>query len=231
MHRIISRTASKSFIGSTPGEYITYLLRSQMQEDRDSLPIIDLYGYEHVVYVLDGLIYSLKNWPKVCSDGQSDSVLVTSSPTNQSMALGSQLGKMQAEEEVDHQAEKDSRGEKSTQGVRFFTRSESITYASAMDEEEVLRSNSQFFGTPASPVSSGPLQEAFPLAKQPHLLKPYAKKEHLFRSPRPLLLEGTDSSNVNGNGDDRTTEEMDGEESGLGGADTLPVAYSQLDSR
>ena len=126
------------------------------------------------------------------------------------------------------------RDQKSNQGIRFFTRSESITSASAVDEEEVLRSNSQFFGTPASPVSSGPLQEAFPLAKQPHLLKPYAKKEHLFRSPRPLLLEGADSSANTGStwaSDNRGTEEMDGEENGSGGAGTLPVAYSQVDSR
>lgn len=44
VQRIISRTASKSFIGSTPGEYITYLLRSQTHEDEDCLPVIDLYG-------------------------------------------------------------------------------------------------------------------------------------------------------------------------------------------
>ena len=203
-----------------------------MQEDRNSLPIIDLYGYEHVVYVLDGLIYTLKNWPKVCSDDQSDSVLVASSPTNQLTALSSRPDKAQSEE-VDHQVERGG-DQKSNRGIRFFTRSESITYASAMDEEEVLKSNSQFFGTPASPLSSGPLQEAFPLAKQPHLLKPYAKKEQLFRSPRPLLLEGNDSNASNGGtwaDDDRGTEEMDGEENGSSGAGTLPVAYSQLNSR
>ena len=203
-----------------------------MQEDRDSLPIIDLYGYEHVVYILDGLIYTLKNWPNVCSDDQSDSVLLTSSPTNQLTPLSSQPDKVQSEG-VDHQMEKGG-DRKSNQGIRFFTRSESITFASAVDEEEVLRSNSQFFGTPASPVSSGPLQEAFPLAKQPHLLKPYAKKEHLFRSPRPMFLEGADS-NVNSGGtwtgDDGVTEEMDGEENGSSRASTLPVAYSQLDTR
>lgn len=203
-----------------------------MQEDRDSLPIIDLYGYEHVVYVLDGLIYTLNNWPKASSDDQSDSVLVTSSPTNQMSASNSQPDEMQLEE-VDHQVDKDGE-QKASAGIRFFTRSESISYASAKDEEEVLKSNSQFFGMPASPVSSGPLQEAFPLAKQPHLLKPYAKKEQLFRSPRPLLLEGssnTGSSSNNWASEGKGTEEMDGGEDGSGGPGTLPVAYTQLDNR
>ncbi len=30
--------------GSTPGEYITYLLRTQSCEDQETLPVIDLYG-------------------------------------------------------------------------------------------------------------------------------------------------------------------------------------------
>lgn len=67
---------------------------------------------------------------------------------------------------------------------RFFARTESIVDS----EEEVQKCNAEFFGTAASPVpSSGPLQEAFPLAKQPHLLKPYARKEQLFSSPNPTL--------------------------------------------
>ena len=36
---------SRSFIGSTPGEYITFLLRAHAREDRECLPVLDLYGW------------------------------------------------------------------------------------------------------------------------------------------------------------------------------------------
>ena len=57
----------------------------------------------------------------------------------------------------------------------------------APTKEEIQKINAKFFGT--TPTSPGPFgdplqQEAFPLAKQPHLLKPDARKEHLFQSPR-----------------------------------------------
>ncbi len=44
VQRIITRTASKSFIGSTPGEYMTYLLRSDNSKEDRCLPVMDLYG-------------------------------------------------------------------------------------------------------------------------------------------------------------------------------------------
>ena len=34
----------RSFVGSTAGEYIVYLLRSQANEDELCLPVVDLYG-------------------------------------------------------------------------------------------------------------------------------------------------------------------------------------------
>ena len=36
--------ASRSFIDSTPGEYVVSLLRSRDHEDRDCLPVLDLYA-------------------------------------------------------------------------------------------------------------------------------------------------------------------------------------------
>ena len=39
-----SHDSYRSFIGSTPAEYMTYLLRAHAREDTDCLPVIDLYG-------------------------------------------------------------------------------------------------------------------------------------------------------------------------------------------
>ena len=39
-----SQNSYRSFIGSTPAEYMTYLLRAHSKEDAGCLPVIDLYG-------------------------------------------------------------------------------------------------------------------------------------------------------------------------------------------
>ena len=46
-----SGRTSRSFVGSTPSEYIAYLIRSHAHEDQQSLPVLDLYGYVHLQYV------------------------------------------------------------------------------------------------------------------------------------------------------------------------------------
>ena len=116
-----------------------------------------------------------------------------------------------ADDEDETPASQDAREKQKS--ARFFERSESITVA----EEEVQKSNELFFGTPGSPggQSSGPLQEAFPLAKQPHLLRSNAKKEQLFSNPRQPLLEV---------GGDKAGESSVSLEERRG----LPVSYSHL---
>ena len=89
--------------------------------------------------------------------------------------------------------------------VTFFTRTESV---SANSEEEVQRSNDQFFGEEKG-VFNRPV-ETYPLAKQPHLLQPYAQKEQLFGSG------GRDSM---GGMRDEISKTI------------LPVSYSRNDSR
>ena len=150
-----------------------------------------LCRYEHVVFVLDALIYTLTHWPKsarIRTDQSQPSNRTTSShgqSTNQETSL---TGRGIAE--------------------RFFERSESIVASSGTSESdcdpEIKKSNQKFFGPTATLLKSPdlvgnsnlfaggqggentfsrPLSEAFPLAQQPHLLKPHAKKEHLFSSP------------------------------------------------
>ena len=225
VQRIITRTASKSFIGSTPGEYITYLLRCQSQEYDDCLPVMDLYGlviisiyciqsliyllrYEHVVYMLDGLLYTLNHWPKaateLCKIMQSDPGKVTS-PSKRIKTSSTGDETMETEK---------------PQETRFFSRSESIIIS-----EEVQKSNDQFFDTATSPVPTGdPLQEAFPLARQPHLLQPYARKEQLFNSPHPL--ESSEGKSMEGICEEG---EKDGQDNTF--PSCLPLSYLHLKDR
>ena len=118
-------------------------------------------------------MYTLNNWPKM----QTQSLL------NKTMMSSQTNENAESDAKTDDDVESVSR-KRSASEERFFARTESIVDS----EEEVQKCNAEFFGTAASPVpSSGPLQEAFPLAKQPHLLKPYARKEQLFSSPNPTL--------------------------------------------
>ena len=95
---------------------------------------------------------------------------------------------------------------------RFFKRSESIIGSSGASESEedheTKKSNQKFFGPRGAVIESPdlmgdrtffagkemsegrfsqPLSEAFPLAQQPHLLRPNAKKEQLFNSSQGRL--------------------------------------------
>ena len=134
--------------------------------------------YEHVVYILDSLIYTLTNWPKAATPTlPSPPPTTTDKPVAATLDFSEEADDaVMADEEDEESSAQDAREKQKS--ARFFERSESITIA----QDEVQKSNEQFFGTPGSPggQSSGPLQEAFPLAKQPHLLRSNAKKEQLF---------------------------------------------------
>ncbi|CAI8007414.1 E3 ubiquitin-protein ligase UBR5 [Geodia barretti] len=233
-----SHDSYRSFIGSTPAEYMTYLLRAHAKEDTDCLPVIDLYGYEHVVFVLDALIYTLTHWPKaavVQTDQSNQSNPATTSPPssgNQSTNQNTGTEPLQMEHtsatDMDTAVARDE---------RFFKRSESILASSGTSESEgdheTQKSNQNFFGPRRALIESPdfvgnesffgggasegqfsqPLSEAYPLAQQPHLLKPNAKKEQLFSTPGRLGGEGEGGGGGEGREERRT------------GRRELPVSY------
>lgn len=175
---------------------------------------IFICSYEHVVYMLDGLFYTLNNWPKAVimatlnSNQSKVNDLSVLEPTNQSKATdNTELESHQME--IDDNTRTTSRTESQ---YRFFKRTESVTITTG-DDPEILRHNEQFFGTDGTATTlaleqpelagpptpwrgaqdgrfSQPLNEAYPLAQKPHLLKPFAKKEHLFSSSM-LSSEGS----------------------------------------
>ncbi|XP_048584846.1 uncharacterized protein LOC5508594 isoform X2 [Nematostella vectensis] len=59
-----------SMPGASPEEYLMFLLRAHSNEHRDTLPVIDMLCYEHMVYVLDAFIYSINNWPRLDTSAQ-----------------------------------------------------------------------------------------------------------------------------------------------------------------
>ena len=187
------------------------------------------------MYVLDALIYTLTYWPKSASiqTDQSNST----NPMTSSARQTTNREELQVEPTQTVPMETST---SQTHDTRFFKRSESILASSGAESEgdaEMRKSNRKFFGIsqglPSSPDLAGngkslgggqgnkgnfsqPLSEAFPLAQQPHLLKPFAKKEQLFSSPS-RVQGGCEGEEEGEGGEERRR--------GKGGA-SLPVSYS-----
>ena len=70
-----------------------------------------------------------------------------------------------------------------------------------------MASKSFFGGGEQEGRFSQPLSEAFPLAQQPHLLRPNVKKEQLFSSPGRLVGEGGGEGGEGGRRERREGEE------------------------
>ena len=161
-----------------------------------------------MVYVLDGLLYSLKHWPKPVVDRLSlllnDKDKATPIDHLSSGSVPIELKKPKRE---DDQA--------SAPNSKFFKRTESVSVTES-DDSSIEMSNLQFFGEGGgsnlvlenpemvgAPSSweklsnsfSRSLNEDYPLASQPHLLKPFAKKEALFRKEQ---AEGVESEKGDG---------------------------------
>ena len=180
--------------------------------------------------MLDGLIYTINNWPKAIvtlAVNQSDCSEPSYSESSNHFEASENSQLDSHHMDVDDDSKPTSKTE--TQH-RFFQRTESVTIVRG-DHPEIQRRNEQFFGTDGSATTlaieqpehagpptpwksqdsrfSQPLNEAYPLAQRPHLLKPFAKKEHLFGAPSSSEREA----------------EMDREE-GRGKKPRLSVSYS-----
>ena len=121
------------------------------------------YRYEHVVYMLDALMYSLSKWPKEVTAQSYSAVAEDCSKNNPTAAVTAS-----SDEQPPPQS---SMATPNSTISRFFQRTQSITlnYADDVDEHsEVVTANSSF---------NRSIMEEIPLAQQPHLLEPFLKKE------------------------------------------------------
>lgn len=148
--------------GASPPEYLMYLLRAHTGEADKSLPVLDVESYEHVVYVLDALLYSLNKWQHTMQvisarPCQLEDEVITSEPCD-----GSRPNTVSASRE------------------EFFQRTESLS-------DPNKAANDSFFNQSLSPDSSNRdtsssayLHTDIPLVQKPHLLQPFASREALF---------------------------------------------------
>ena len=192
-----------------------------------------------MVFVLDALIYTLTNWPKSLINQSLSTSTVTSQPSPAEETDRPEAVQMEHAPSQTETTAQDAENNREN----FFKRSESILSGAATDQDdpETVKSNQKFFGPPrallespdlvgppnpwgvdqAESSFSRPLSEAFPLAQQPHLLKPYAKKEHLFSSPA-RVREATDGGGKGGGREPETSRQA---------GPSLPVSYTKQKER
>ena len=160
---------------------------------------VSSFSYEHVVYILDALLYTLGTWPKP----ETQFILKDPLSPEEQRALD-EKEKQEREKKEREERERKERREKEriTREKKIkegrdpdeIDLSEPLFIRTESEDERTQRYNAEFFRTASSPVApKGPFEEAFPLAKQPHLLQPYALKEQLFASNQDQEMKDEDT--------------------------------------
>jgi hypothetical protein len=151
-------------------------MRAHNSEHRDSLPILDVTALRHIAYVLDAIIFYIRATSDMEMDHRSDpnNMWADDQDENDNEELDDDLTSSIVMD-TDSMDESDLRP---SLGRRhgFFTRSESTLC----------------LGCPPPDPFNTPMTEALPLADQPHLLHPNARREELFKmSKQPITLPQT----------------------------------------
>ncbi|CAB3231410.1 unnamed protein product [Arctia plantaginis] len=152
--------------GSARREFLAYclsLLRAHSAEHAEQLPVLDVAALKHVAYVLDALVYYMRAAQPQPHHHQH---LWTQDENeneegDEEMVVGGAAA-----------AESDSEGDSSRGRAHgFFQRSDSTLC----------------LGCPPPDPFNMTMQDALPLADQPQLLQPNARREELFGMPRQLV--------------------------------------------
>ncbi|XP_052003606.1 E3 ubiquitin-protein ligase UBR5 isoform X6 [Xyrauchen texanus] len=167
---------------SARGDFLNYalsLMRSHNDEHSDVLPVLDVCSLKHVAYVFQALIY----WIKAMNlQTTLDTTQIDRKRNRELLELG--LDNEDSEHENDEDTnqsstlqDKDEEPVPAEAGQHhpFFRRSDSMTFLGCI---------------PPNPFEV-PLAEAIPLADQPHLLQPNARKEDLFGRPSQGLYSSS----------------------------------------
>lgn len=167
------------------------------------------------MYILDALLYTLGTWPKP----ETQFILKDPLSPEEQKDLDEKERKERENKEREERERKERREKeriarekkiKEGRDPDEIDLSEPLFIRTESEEERTQRYNAEFFRTASSPVApKGPFEEAFPLAKQPHLLQPYALKEQLFASNQDQEMKDED----------------------MPSSSSLPVSYLDLDSR
>jgi hypothetical protein len=153
-------------------DFLTYclsLMRAHNSEHRDSLPVLDVTALRHVAFVLDSIIYYMRASNDLDCD-RNDSTAWDDQDDNENEDVDDEFTSsivMDTDSVDDNDMIRPSLGKRHS----FFQRSESTLC----------------LGCPAPDPFSTPMAEAIPLAEQPQLLQPNARREDLFGMPKQAI--------------------------------------------
>lgn len=152
-----------NYAQSSRRDFLTYalsLMRSHSSEHRDSLPVLDVTALRHIAYVVDGIVYYMRSGT---DNDKSDSSSWTDADENEN-----DDSEYEIQMNCDNESIDDDVCNASGSRHTFFQRSESTLC----------------LGCPPPDPFNLPMNEALPLADQPHLLHPNASREDLFGIPK-----------------------------------------------
>ncbi|KRT83810.1 hypothetical protein AMK59_4307, partial [Oryctes borbonicus] len=180
-------------------EFLSYclsLMRAHNGEHLDSLPILDVSALKHVAYVFDALIYYMRSGTN--TDTNENEVLREGLPLpawNDQDENENEEG----EEEIPVAMETESLDDQEVSNIASMSNS---MHNSSLSSSGKGRKHSFFqrsestlcLGCPPPDPFETPMAEALPLADQPHLLQPNARREDLFGIPKqPITLSSNKS--------------------------------------
>lgn len=148
-------------------------MRAHNSEHRDSLPVLDVTALRHVAYVLDAVIFYMRASNELDCD-RNDSNAWDDQEDNENDDVDDEFTTSLV---MDTDSIDDSDMARPSLGKRhgFFQRSESTLC----------------LGCPAPDSFNTPMNEALPLADQPQLLQPNARREDLFGMPKQAITVPT----------------------------------------
>lgn len=144
-------------------------MRAHNSEHRDSLPVLDVTALRHVAYVLDAVIFYMRASNELDCD-RNDSNAWDEQEDNENDDVDDEFTTslvMDTDSIDDNDMARPSLGKRHG----FFQRSESTLC----------------LGCPAPDSFNTPMTEALPLADQPQLLQPNARREDLFGMPKQAI--------------------------------------------
>ncbi|XP_019763425.1 E3 ubiquitin-protein ligase UBR5 isoform X4 [Dendroctonus ponderosae] len=185
-------------------EFLSYclsLMRAHNSEHLDSLPILDVSALKHVAYVFDALIYFMRSG---MLDQRDDDVKSQSGTLPLPPAYDQDENENdEADEDIAVNMDTDSLDDQEVSNLAnnlstglSNTGQQSAFQGKGRKHLFFQRSESTLcLGCPPPDPFETPMSEALPLADQPHLLQPNARREDLFGIPKqPVTLTSTGSA-------------------------------------
>lgn len=196
---------------NTRREFLTYalsLMRSHSSEHRDSLPVLDVTALRHIAYVLDGIVFYMRSAKENDVSGGNGTATAVDCGQRGSGAADMNLWPDVDENENDDDDEDmpmDGGADGAAGGVRdggeFGDSTSQGVSSHGRRQSFFQRSESTLcLGCPPPDPFNTPMYESLPLADQPHLLQPNARREDLFgipKQPITIAASGTEPPGVN----------------------------------